>query len=122
MKRLVLLLALLSSAAQAETILMTCGPFTFRYSDGFLGLSTPTYERRSGVQWVNICVPQDRKDVRVVCTTGTKGLIGEIFEPQPNGTFTLSSTSVYDFEILEHQYNATGVSPITYRCKRLTRG
>jgi hypothetical protein len=83
MKYLVLLFALFATAAKAETILMTCGEYTYRYSDGFLGLGTPKYEIRdeSKSEWSPFCTPfhgANRLDPNyvdtVICSPGDKGI------------------------------------------------
>lgn len=134
MKRLVLLLALLSSAAQAETILMTCGTDSFRYSDGFLGLGTPKYEVRDVAEseWYPFCTPfqgtrPNSPDyvTTVTCTPRDKGITRhfesnhkapETVEPPFRKSY--SSLVTLDFFLLTRWDADSG----RQQCSRLNRG
>ena len=118
MKYPALLLALSVTSAQAETILMTCGDESFRYSDGFLSLGTPTYERRKGAKWVPFCEPFEKPNARAICRPGEKGMVAEYLVLTPKGEWEGDTTQTIDFEVL--MYKNTSINTLT--CKRLNRG
>ena len=123
MKHLALLFALSVTAAQAETILMTCGEVSFRYSDGLLGLGTPTYEQREDAKWVPFCEPYEKPNARAICRPGDKGMVAEYQDVNPNGDWRTVGTRTIDFELLQYLYMIPRtLESETISCKRLNRG
>lgn len=118
MKRLVLLLALLSSAAQAETILMQCltppaDYNTFKYSDGIFGWGTPKYEERLYANWEEFCEPRVYDNgAKVECDAGDKGIYKAYYDKDGN----YESSKQIDFVALTYTSRNR-----TYPCKRLNQ-
>ena len=133
MKRLVLLLALLSSCVHAETILMTCelsnGATTYRYHEGLFGLGETRVEVREAGSWQPFCVPSERfkpwddnvrARERVLCVLGDKSMSRNVewaIGAQPGA---VTSSVTVDFFML--QYQSRGLKPDTIDCSRLNRG
>ena len=124
MKQIVLLLALFSSATHAETILMQCGDDLYRYTSGFLGITSPKYERRENVDWKPFCKPTLINDYREICIAGEKGMILQNQKLGKDGEWQNTLFEKYiDFVALEAKENLyfLGRSNIT-KCVRPTRG
>jgi hypothetical protein len=127
MKRLVLLLALLSSAAYAETVLLDCGDgVLLRYQSSFLGINDPTYVVRREQQWEPICSPgiqgNGQLAYREECSAFGKLLVRKTYERGNSGEFDwLRSSWVYDFNLyrisMTIRHRTTNID-----CKRLNRG
>lgn len=108
MKRLVLLLALLSSAAQAETIVMTCkGPFEsdeiFRFKSGFWGLTKAKYEEKKSGRWIPFCTPSKHEDTEFRCEEGERAITSHFLAPGKYGTVTFVLSKLIDFELKQYQ-------------------
>ena len=123
MKYLALLFALFVTAAQAETILMICAyrsdTVLFRYSDGFLGLGTPTYEQRKDGDWVPFCEPYEESNARAICRPGEKGMFANYQDSMPNGEWKTYQTQTIDFELPTYVvYSPATVGKVTFFCER----
>lgn len=125
MKRLLLSLVLVSSAVQAETILMQCGNELYRYTSGFFGITSPKYERREDADWKPFCMPVQGNDSRTICIAGEQGMTEQYQILGKDGQWLIFGdyTRLIDLVTLEFKEHPTiGGTPDVKKCKRLTRG
>ena len=124
MKRLLLSLALVSSAVQAEIILMQCGNELYRYTSGFFGITPPKYERREDADWKPFCRPIQGDNSRTICIAGEQGMTEQHQLRGENGEWQITRGGTFiDFVTLEVKDNPflIGRSGVK-KCVRLTRG
>ena len=125
MKYLTLLLALICSAAAAETIVMTCqSPTdrdeTFRFKSGFWGLTKATYEERLSGRWIRFCEPMEGKDSKFTCEEGDKSMTSHYLAPGKYGTLTYKVSKLIDFELNQyHVYLQEENILEKYKCQRV---
>jgi hypothetical protein len=125
MKQIFLLLAIFSSATHAETILMQCGNELYRYTSGFLGITSPKYERREDADWKPFCRPIQGTNFRAVCVAGEQGMTEQHQILGEDGKWQIrrGTGTFIDFVTLEVKKNPflIGKSGVE-KCVRLTRG
>ena len=125
MKRVLLSLVLVSSAVQAETILMQCGNELYRYTSGFFGITSPKYERREDADWKPFCRPIQGTNFRAICVPGEQGMTEQHQTRGEDGKWQIrpGTGTFIDFVTLEVKKNPflIGKSGVE-KCVRLTRG
>lgn len=120
---LFILLTLLSGAARAETIIMKCENFVYRWTDRSLGAKEHQIEIREDGRWKQLCFPgaQNVNGVKVAktCEVGDKYLFEKLGDVTVNSKIYRSWT-LLDFKVLkkkEHWREYLGAGAI--HCSRL---
>ena len=121
--KLCLLLMLVSSVARAETIVMKCENFVYRWTDKLLGSEASQIEISEKGKWRQLCIPGPHNvngvTVAQTCDVGDKYLLQKLGDVTV-GARTYRSWTFLDFAALkekEHWREVLGIGGVD--CSRL---